>query len=85
MPLTTEEVIINLTESIEDLLKIIEYAENNGIVLPTERGFDIESAKDNLVTVYNKDYDDVDLMDNSTIEEGEKIWHWENLEEELRI
>lgn len=71
MPLTTEEVIINLTESIEDLLKIIEYAEDNGIVFPTEMGFDIESAKDNLVTVYNKDYDDVDLMDNSTIEEGE--------------
>lgn len=63
MPLTSEEVIINLTEDVETLLNYIKYAEDEGFAFPKEIELDLESIKNDLDTAYNKDYsDDNDLM-----------------------
>lgn len=63
MPLTSEEVIINLTGDVETLLSYIQYAENEGFSFPKGIELDLESIRNDLETAYNKEYsDDNDLM-----------------------
>jgi len=63
MPLTSEEVIINLVDDVENLLSYIKYAEGEGFSFPKGIEIDLESIRNDLDTVYNKEYsDDNDLM-----------------------
>ena len=64
MPLTSEEMIINLTEDIETLLKYIKYAEEEGYTFPTSMELDIAEIQSDLEKVYDVDYGDYDLMED---------------------
>ena len=64
MPLTSEEIIINLTEDIETLLGYIKYAEEEGYRFPTSMELDIAGIQSDLEKVYDGDYGDYDLMED---------------------
>lgn len=64
MPLTTEEMIINLTEDIETLLKYIKYAEDEGYTFPTSIELDMAGIQSDLEKVYDEDYGDYDIMED---------------------
>jgi len=64
MPLTSEEMIINLTEDIETLLSYIRHAEEEGYRFPTDMELDIAGIESDLEKVYDVDYGDYDLMED---------------------
>ena len=63
MPLTSEEVIINLTEDVETLISYIKYAEDEGFSFPKGIEIDLESIERDLETAYYKEYEDCELME----------------------
>ena len=64
MPLTSEEMIMNLTEDIETLLNYIKHAEKEGYRFPTKMELDIADIKSDLEKVRDVDYGDYDFMEN---------------------
>lgn len=64
MPLTPSEVIINLTEDVETLIGYIKYAEDKGFVFPEQIKDDLKGINNDLETVYNEEYDDIELMED---------------------
>ena len=62
MPLTTDEMIMNLTEDIETLISYIQLAKDEGFAFPKEIELDLECAERDLEKVYDEDYCDTELV-----------------------
>ena len=62
MPLTTDELLMNMSESIELLINYIETAKTNGYTFPAELENDLADAKRNIETYNNKEYSDETII-----------------------
>lgn len=67
MPLTTSEVIINLTEDIETLLGYIRHAQDEGIDFGESFDMDLSGINHDLEVVYDEDYCDIELMEDDDV------------------